>query len=105
MASKPRNMFYQNKQQEMTKRGSTLNGQTVLEFWQAGGAEGVELRVKSAMLWVKVEPTRAKHPPPPPPHTNFTLWAFTVHAHLPNATRLSGKVPEVGPQELNLGLG
>lgn len=65
--------------------GGRLNGQRLLEL--AAPVEGSELRVKSAVLWLRMEPRAGG------PHRNVTLWAFRLlSAHLPNATHLSGKV-------------
>ncbi|XP_073989821.1 inhibin beta chain-like isoform X2 [Rhodnius prolixus] len=65
--------------------GTRLNGQRLVEFVPPG--EGPELRVKSAVLWVRLEPRSHSSI-----QRNVTLWAFrlTTH-HLPNATHLSGK--------------
>ncbi|XP_014293830.1 inhibin beta chain, partial [Halyomorpha halys] len=60
-----------------------LNGQRLLEL--AAPAEGTELRVKSAVLWLRMEPRATVL-------RNVTLWAFRLLAqHLSNATHLSGK--------------
>ncbi|KAF6208383.1 hypothetical protein GE061_016837, partial [Apolygus lucorum] len=60
-----------------------LNGQRLVEFLPPG--EGPELRVKSALLWIRLEARST------PPQRNVTLWAIRIKHHLPNATHLSGK--------------
>ncbi|RZF41827.1 hypothetical protein LSTR_LSTR005289 [Laodelphax striatellus] len=74
--------------------GHMLNGQQLLEFAPPQGVEGPELRVKSATLWVRLEPSsslsaerlgRLRD-------RNLTLWIFRVSPHrLANTTHLSGK--------------
>ncbi|XP_024082625.1 inhibin beta chain isoform X2 [Cimex lectularius] len=64
--------------------GPRLNGQRLIEFLPPG--EGPDLRVKSAVLWVRLE-QRSYSPP-----RNVTLWVIRLTAHhLPNTTQLSGK--------------
>ncbi|XP_008475524.3 inhibin beta chain-like [Diaphorina citri] len=74
--------------------GYMLNGQQLLEFPRPKEMDGTELKVKSAVLWVRIE-FRSGFP-----HTlrpiyqksdrNVTLWVFRVSAQS-NATYVSGK--------------
>ncbi|KAK6635007.1 hypothetical protein RUM44_000256 [Polyplax serrata] len=81
--------------------GQLLNGQTLLEFSHSSGSDpGTfvnQLRVKSAVLWVRVALNRSaattSH------HTifgnkNMTLWVFKVKPSVANTSFLSGKREE-----------
>lgn len=76
--------------------GHYLNGQPLLEFSHSSESDpGVfisQLRVKSALLWVRVSTIRYY----PPAHRNLTLWVFKVLQPLVNASFLSGKVRHGG---------
>lgn len=72
-----------------------LNGQQLLEFPRPKEMEGTELRVKSAVLWVRVG-FKAGFPLTLRPmyqksDRNVTLWVFRVSAQS-NTTFVSGKV-------------
>lgn len=73
--------------------GPRLNSQSLLEFAHAQEHEG-ELRIKSALLWVRVElrpgSGRVSHHAK---HKNITLFVFRVQPkRFLNTTHLSGKV-------------
>lgn len=78
--------------------GSTLNGQTLLEFpWSQDMGSTDSVKVKSAKLWFRLE-----YRPDVPPvarrthHShNVTLWLFKINFRtnpMRNTTFLSGKV-------------
>lgn len=76
--------------------GHTINGQKLLEFTWSQDMASAELNVKSASLWVRLEPRPIGgryYPRKIPQNLNFTFWVFhVITSGLANATYLSGKV-------------
>lgn len=80
-----------------TWAGQLLNGQTLLEFSHSSESNpGVfisQLRVKSALLWVRVALNRTiTNHYPIIGNKNMTLWVFKVKPSVANTSFLSGKV-------------